>query len=178
MGVRKHGTNFIMGALSFILFLTFQTFSLSSSGSFSALQENLLRQVPSTIKDAIGKLILSCKIVLFAVCICHATYAPSSVKNSTTFSYPDYCTNFPHPGVQCGELLLETNWQGCCWPKQTFLYHDFHNYLGNLLSCSNIEMLMDRSCDELASSVSSNSPQPHFVQNAFKADFLCELHGP
>ena len=126
MGVRKYGTNFIMRVLFLILFLTFQTFS-SSPGSLSALQENLLRQVLSTIEDAISKLNLSCKTISFAICTCHSMYAPLSIKGSATPSYPDYCINFPCPGVQYREPLLETNWQGHCWHNQIFLYYDFHD---------------------------------------------------
>ena len=34
-------------------------------------------------------------------------------------------------------------------------------------------MPIDRSYNKLASSISSDSSQPYFVQNAFEADFLC-----
>lgn len=39
-------------------------------------------------------------------------------------------------------------------------------------------MLMDRSCNELTSSISTNALQPCFVWSTFEADFLHEFCGP
>ena len=174
MGVGKRGGNFVMGALSLILYLVFQTFS----GSLSTSQEELLRQIPSTIEDAVRKLNLNCKTTPFAVCACHCMYPPTSADNSARPSYPIYCTNFLQPGVQCREPLLDPDSHGNHRPKKLFHYHSFHDYLTGLLSRNDIEKIMDQSCDRLASSVSAGSPKPRFVWNPFEADFLHEFRGP
>lgn len=173
MGVGTRDGNFLMGALSLLLYLAFQVLK----GTSGVLHEHVLKQIPSTIKGALAKLNLNCKTVPYAVCLsCHCTYTPVYPKGSSIPTYPDYCTHYPRPEAQCREPLLESCANGGKQPKKAFVYHDFNDYLANLLSRSDIEVLMDHSCDELAASLSS--PKPHFVKNVFDAQFLREFGGP
>ncbi|KAH7884947.1 hypothetical protein F5I97DRAFT_1304560 [Phlebopus sp. FC_14] len=69
-GVSKRGGNLIMGALTLLLYLAFQTID----GSLSLSHENVLRQDPSTIEDTVAKLNLSCNTIPLTVCTCHGLF--------------------------------------------------------------------------------------------------------
>ena len=56
------------------------------------------------------------------------------------------------------------------------MYHDFNDYVANLLARGDIELMMDQACDDL--SRSHSSPPPRFVHHPFEAHFLCEFGGP
>jgi hypothetical protein len=57
-----------------------------------------------------------------------------------------------------------------------FTYHEFNDYLTNLLSRADIEATMDNSYDKLAESLSSSPP--HFIKDPFDAQFLRKFPGP
>lgn len=79
------------------------------------------------------------------------------------------------PETRCTEALLGVGIDGKYQPKKTFVYHDFKDYLANLLSRADIEAVMDSACDELCASLST---PPRIVKNAFEAQFLREFRGP
>ena len=56
------------------------------------------------------------------------------------------------------------------------MYHDFNDYIANLLTRGDIELMMDQACDDL--SRSHSSPPPRFVHHPFEACFLREFGGP
>ncbi|KAG2107659.1 uncharacterized protein F5147DRAFT_653187 [Suillus discolor] len=60
-------------------------------------------------------------------------------------------------------------------PIKIFLYHHFHNYLTGLLSCPNLEVLMDRPCDDLLASIGS---PPHIIKDVWDANFFRTFKGP
>jgi hypothetical protein len=62
-GVDTRSSSFIMGAISLLLYLAFQT----SKGTLSLSQENILRQIPSTIQTVLSRFQLGCKTVVYAV---------------------------------------------------------------------------------------------------------------
>ena len=171
-GVDTRGGIFIMGAISLLLYLAFQT----SKGTPSLSQENILQRIPSTIQTALSRFQLSCKTVIYTVCSCHCTYAPTYAQGSTVPKYPEFCTHCPTPEFECGEPLLDMNACGDSQPKKVFTYHEFNDYLANLLSRADIEVAMDNSCNKLAESLSSSLPC--FVKDPFDAQFLHKFQGP
>lgn len=172
LSVNEHGGNFILNALSLLLYLAFQR----ADGTLSTSHENIIKQIPTTIGNALARFTLNYKTIPFAVCACHATYAPSYSPGSDVPTYPEFCTHHPSPEAECGEPLLDVHRNGERLPKKTFTYHSFNSYLANLLSRQDIEALMDQSCDELVASLSK--PPTHFVKNPFDAQFLRDFHGP
>ena len=173
MGVNEHGSNFVLTALSLLLFLAFQ----QSNGTLSLSHENVLKQIPAMIETALAKFNLKYKTIVFATCACHCTYAPTYVPSSNVPIYPEFCTHHPTPETMCGEPLLDVvHSNGEHVPKKTFVYRDFNDYLASLLSRRDIEALMDQSCDILVASLLK--PPPRFVKNPFEAQFLREFGGP
>ena len=159
-----------MNSLSLLLFVVFQC----TDRLLSMSHENIIKQIPLTIKTALNKFNIMAKIVTYAMCRCHCTYAPSYWAGSTILTYPEYCTHYPNPGTLCGESLLDTQPNGAPQLKKTFVYHNFNDYLASLLLRSDIESMMDRSCDDLIMSLKS----PHFVKTPFEVQFLCKFSGP
>ena len=104
MGVSQRGGNFIISALSLLLYLAFQR----HDGTLSPTHENIVRQIPSTIKGALARFNLTCNTISYATCTCHCTYVPTYPPGSTVPIYPKYCTNYPKPESQCSEPLLDT----------------------------------------------------------------------
>lgn len=172
MGVSLRGGNFIITALSLLLYLAFQR----HDGTLSSVHENILKQIPSTVEEALARFNLTCKTTPCATCTCHCTYAPTYRAGSTLPVYPEHCTHYPKPESQCQEPLLDTRPNGEHHPKKTFMYHDFNDYVANLLTRGDIESMMDQACDDL--SRSHSSPPPHFVHHPFEARFLREFGGP
>ncbi|KIK36579.1 hypothetical protein CY34DRAFT_26292 [Suillus luteus UH-Slu-Lm8-n1] len=162
LGVSRSGCDLIMKIISIILFLTFQR----SNDSLNSFQTNILKQIPMTSKRAKARFHLTGKTIPYAVCSCHCTYAPTYVSGSTTPAYPKQCMHHPTPGTECGKALL-TGVERELQPKRTFLCHDFKDYLSSLLSCRDIETMMDQACDNLMDSI--NSPHLSFVKNSFEA---------
>jgi hypothetical protein len=167
MGVSRSSCDLIMKIISIILFLAFR----KSDSNLSPSHENILKQIPMTSESAEAKFDLTGKIVPYAVCSCHCTYAPIYAPGSTTPTYPERCTHCPTPGTECGETLLTVG-----HPRRIFMYHDFKDYLSGLLSRRDIEAVMDEACDDLMDSI--DSPHLPFVKNPFDAQFLREFRGP
>ncbi|KIO08055.1 hypothetical protein M404DRAFT_134964, partial [Pisolithus tinctorius Marx 270] len=172
MDVGTRAGNFIMNALSLLLFLAFK----DTSGQLSVSHENILAQIPLSIASALGKFKLMGNTIPYAICSCHCTYAPTYANDSKIASYPPHCTNCPTPETVCGEPLLDEHSDGQLHPKKVFLYHDFKDYLAGLLSRRDIEIMMDTACDDLAKSLHLSPPR--FVMNPFEAEFLCQFTGP
>ena len=61
-------------------------------------------------------------------------------------------------------------------PIKPFVYHDFHDYLPNLLSHSDLEFMMDKSCNKFMSTV--NDKLPEFVRDIWDAELLRSFKGP
>ena len=172
MGIGTRNGDFLMSALSLLLYLAFQAVQATSGD----LHKHILKQVPLTIEGALTQLNIKCKTVPCAVCTCHCTYLPAYFEGSSIPIYPSYCTHRPHPENLCGEPLLRGELNHKSEPKNIFHYHDFNDYLGHLISRGNIEILMDHSCDELATVLSS--PKPEFIKNVFEAQFFRDFVGP
>jgi len=172
MGIGTCNGDFLMSALSLLLCLAFQ----AVQATLGDLHKHILKQVPLTIEGALTQLNIKCKTVSCAVCTCHCTYLPTYSEGSSIPMYPSYCTHCPRPEDLCGEPLLRGELNHKAEPKNIFHYHDFNDYLDHLLSCSDIEALMDHLCDELATALSS--PKPQFIKNVFEAQFFRNFAGP
>jgi hypothetical protein len=61
-------------------------------------------------------------------------------------------------------------------PIKPFVYRDFHDYLASLLSRTDLEEAMDKSCDELMRT--RNDPIPEYVEDVWEAEFLQTFEGP
>ena len=171
MGVSLRGGDFIINALSLLLFLAFQR----PDGTLSSIHKNVIKQIPSTIEGAISRFNLSYQTTSYAMCTCHCTYAPTYRPGSAKPIYPKYCTNYLKPESQCHELLLEIRQNGECHPKKTFMYHSFSDYLASLLVRSDVKSMMDKACEDL---FCSRSSPPMFIKNPFEASFLHKFDGP
>ncbi|KIO01077.1 hypothetical protein M404DRAFT_151217 [Pisolithus tinctorius Marx 270] len=172
MGMSQCSSNFIIGALSLLLYLAFQR----PNGSLSLSHEGIIRQIPTTIESVLARFNLTCKTTTYATCSCHYTYPPSYPPGSDVPVYPEHCTHRPKLETQCSEPLLDMKPNGERHPKKAFVYNQFNDYLAGLLSRRDIETMMDEACDNLLASLSS--PQPRFVKNPFEAKFLREFSSP
>jgi hypothetical protein len=176
MGVSRRGGDLIMAFVSIALFTGF----MAGMGRASKHQEKILSEIPLSISDALSKFKFDSQTTVYAVCPrCHFTYKPEIKRGSSHLIYPKFCTNKPHPDSDiCNEPLLETQQDGDesqkdsdkCQPRKTFVYHSFHDYLGGLLARKDLEVLMDKACDDLKESV--NGPSPEVITDVFEAEFL------
>jgi hypothetical protein len=173
MGISRRAGDLVMG----LVYLILQMAWTKGDGSVDLLHKNTLAQVPTTITAALSKFNLDGRVTIYAVCpACHCTYKPQYQLGSHTASYPERCTNRPKPEEeQCNEPLLQ-NASDNKIPLKPFVYHDFNDYLGRLLSRKDIEQMLDKSCDDALKSL--DHPRPHFVRNIFDAEFIRSFEGP
>ena len=61
-------------------------------------------------------------------------------------------------------------------PIKLFVYHHFHDFVGNLLSPPDLEESIDKACDDLKSNLSK--PPPEFVNDVWQVEFLRTFDGP
>ena len=128
LGVGTSGSNFVLSALSLLLYIMFQ----KADGTLSHSHENIMRQIPATIGGALSKFRIGFKTVPYAICTCHCIYAPTYPPGSKTPTYPSRCMNFPTPERQCNNLIVSE--AGCYGrplaPNITDLsFHFLHSYL-------------------------------------------------
>ncbi len=183
MGISRRFGDFLMKMLSINLRVAFEQ-TKKPNDQFTILQQDILGGIPKTIDTAMALFDLDVKSTTYAVCEeCHCTYAPTVTHDSILPVYPEECTNVPSPGAEvCGASLLKKadndGDTAANKPKKTFVYHHFHDYLAGLLSRKDIESLMDKSCDDLSSSIRSGQPAPKYVTDVFEAEFLRTFQGP
>ncbi len=183
MGVSRRLGDFLMKILAINLRIAFEQTKQPGEG-LTLLQQDVLKELPKTIDTALAQFDLDVKTTVYAVCeVCHCTYPPTYAHSSTTATYPKECTNIPTPDSEvCGTPLLkettDDNETLSYKPLKTFVYHHFHDYLAGLLSRKDIEELMDKSCDDLNSSIKRGQPPPEYVTDVFEAEFLRTFEGP
>ena len=99
--------------------------------------------------------------------------------------YPSTCTNVPYPGADiCGQQLLHgtvdhndsDNELKSRKPIKPFVYHHFHDYFANLLSCKDLELMVDKSCDDVMSTIHQEPPE--FARDIWDAEFVRSFKGP
>ena len=164
MGVSPRDTDFVLKLLNMILYLAFIT-----SGPMHPHGEEVLKQVPQEICSLLSKFDLKSCTVIYAICpTCDCTFEPQFPNGPDLPAYPSICTNVPYPGANvCWQQLLhgtvdcdnDDNKLKSRKPIKPFVYHHFHNYLANLLSCKDLEHMMDKSCDDLMSMINQEPPE-------------------
>lgn len=164
--------NFIITALSLLLYLAFQ----HHNGTLNFIHENIIKQIPLIIEEALARFNLKCKTISYAICTCHCIYMLTYWARLTISHYFKHYTHHPRPETQCWEPLLHMSASGEHCPEKTFLYYDFNDYLTNLLLWHDIKLMMDQVFNDLHNSLSS--PSPHLVQHPFETCFFWEFHGP
>lgn len=168
----RHG-EFLMGVLSLILSLAMEANNTDSQSR----RQTTLAQIPWSMDTALSRFKLDAQTTSYAVCpACNCTYKPRASLTSSRAQYPMNYTNRPIPeDGPCGEPLLQCSADGQLEPIKTFLYHHFHDYLTGLLSCPDLEALMDRPCDDLLASIGS---PPHIIRDVWDANFFRTFSGP
>lgn len=123
---------------------------MRTTTNLSSRDQKLLSDFPVDIRSAAEKLHLDGKSTIYAVCPdpkCHRTYAPTFQDGSPIPSYPTYCTHRQFRGGKCCKTRL-------LWPRsiagveislpiKTFVYWDFKDWVGGLLSRPGYEGMMD-----------------------------------
>ncbi|KAJ7489727.1 hypothetical protein B0H11DRAFT_2229749 [Mycena galericulata] len=144
LGLAIGDTNFIFGTVTLLIKLAMSVHinpDAEGSYSYDALQEQILKDLPSSLYTAMQRLNLDGKTVLYAACpSCHHIHAPIfSPSNIPT--WPEECENevVGEDGrYKCATaLLIDTK----CHPRpiRPFLSHSFLDYLARLLSTPDIE---------------------------------------
>ncbi|KAG1794527.1 uncharacterized protein HD556DRAFT_1441028 [Suillus plorans] len=169
---RRHG-EFFMGVLALILGLAMEAQNPHSESR----RQNTHSQIPRSMETALSCFKLDGQTTAYAVCpACNCTYRPTTSFNSSHARYPTKCFNCPIPeDGPCDKPLLQPSADGKLEPIKIFLYHHFHDYLAGLLSRPDLEVLMDRPCNDLL--VSIGSP-PHIIKDVWDANFFCTFKGP
>ena len=174
MGVSRRDGDMIIGLVNIILFLVFR----QPDGVMRSRHEDVISQMPQSINAAISKFDLDSRTTIYAACpSCHFLYEPTFKIGSTVPIYPEHCANHPHlESPKCGDLLLRRGSDGKRTPIKPFVFHDFNDYLAGLLSRSDLEEAMDRSCDTLMEQL--EKPPVGHVRDIWQAEFLREMKGP
>jgi Transposase family tnp2 len=173
--VSRNDGDFILGLINIILYLAFA----DPAGVLAPKHEDVIAQMPQSIQEALSKFNLDSRTTTYAVCpACHCTYKPRFSKGSLVPIYDDICRNRPTPesDLCMKPLLRKSNDTGSPKPIKPFVYHHFHDFVGNLLSRADLEEAMDKACDDLKNDLSK--PPPEFVSDIWQAEFLRTFEGP
>jgi hypothetical protein len=153
-----------------------------NGGRLNAGDENILAELPKRIVEVAKRFNLDGQTTTYAVCpSCHCLHKAVLKSGSATPQYPEQCTNTILGTGECGTPLLQDGWLSGLTrkkPIKTFVYHHLDDFVGSLLSRSDLEGFIDKSCDDLAASVHAKKPKPSFVSDVFEADFLRSFEGP
>ncbi|KAG2743367.1 hypothetical protein P692DRAFT_20878760 [Suillus brevipes Sb2] len=162
-----------MGVLALILSLAMDAQNPHSESH----RQNTLSQIPRSMETALLHFKLDAQTTTYAVCpACNCTYKPTAGLNSSRTRYPTNCHNIPIPeDSPCNEPLLQPSADGQLEPIKIFLYHHFHDYLAGLLSRPDLEVLMDKPCDDLLASIGH---PPHIIKDVWDAEFFRTFKGP
>ena len=153
-GSRAHG-DFLAALLSMGFYWASQPMN---SQPMDIHHQATISQMPTNIREALSQFNVESNTVVYAVCPnCHFTYAPQFALGDNTPKYPSHCTHQPTPESDvCGQPLLKCSQSDLHKPQpiKPFVYYSFHDYLAALLSCKDLEGLMDKACDDLHSTSS------------------------
>ena len=179
MGVSRQDADFVLKLINMLLYLAFTT-----GGPVPPRGEEILKQMPQEIRSLLSKFDLDSRTITYAVCpTCDCTYEPEFPNGPNSPTYPPTCTNIPEPEADiCGECLLRSVIEGDAEPKtvmrpiKPFVYHHFHDYLANLLLCRDLELMMDKSCDELMANIDKKPLD--FARDIWDGKFVRSFKGP
>jgi len=175
LGVSRRFGDLILGLITVLLQASFR--HDTEDPDLKSWQNRVLKELPITSNTVMNKFNLEGRKLTHAVCLkCHCTYPPLGDPDTPT--YPERCSNKPSPDKICDAVLLENDPDGHSRPLKTYDYYSFHDYLGALLARSDLEKMMDNSCDQLMRSIRKGDPPPEFVDDVLQADFVRTFEGP
>ncbi|KAJ7073089.1 hypothetical protein C8F01DRAFT_1301002 [Mycena amicta] len=187
VGISTNPCNFILELVTMIIRLTM---SIGSTGDRpNPKQEDVLKQLLTSLESALSKFKIDPKTVIYATCpSCHNTHKPTKDRLTGDPSYPETCEGYVYPkdGVAtlCGKQLLEMR-QGKLRPVKPFVYTSFVDYVAAMVAEPGIETMCEESVDTALAAVrealSKNPdapPSAESVNNVFEAAFLRSFKGP
>jgi hypothetical protein len=181
LGLAIGDTNFIFGTVKLLIKLAMSVHikkNTDGTSSYDAMQEHILKDLPSSLYVAMQHLNLDGKTVLYAACpSCHHIHAPT-LSTSSKPTWPPACENEivgPEGRFPCATALLVDGKKNPC-PIRPFLSHSFLDYLARLLSSPEIEKEMDRTCDEALSWKQQGGAES--VDNVFHGNLIQNFVGP
>lgn len=160
MGVARRGGDLIAGWIHVLLALL----GGMCPGEASIFQR-VHQELPTTLDGILSSFNMDGDLIVHAVCpACHANYPPG--KQGSV--YPTSCSNMANPGEVCGAALLDEKGE----PLKTVSFHSFSDYLGTLLSRSDLEDAVEAAND----AIHHDSGEYH--RSPFEAEFLRGFNGP
>lgn len=181
IGIATDPCNVIIEAVTLIVKCTMSLHlqkDANGSDTYDTKQQDVLKQLPSSLYVALDRFNIDGKTTMYAVCpSCEHTHKPLNPK-SIVPKYPQRCVNriVEKDGISdCStELLVLRN--GQLRPIRPFLAPSFFDHLARILSDPEIELMCDKACDDAWAA--RNDPPPPFATNIFEADFMKTFKGP
>ena len=166
----REGSDFLLVCLSFLLGVSFR----SSGTPVTALQQNILSQIPTNLKGALERFKLSARTTMHAACpTCHFVYPPSNAPGYDNRLYPAQCNNRLECGKVCNTPLLDLlPGSEDQRPVRPYVVHDLKEYESGLLSSADNVRLINASCDETMAEIRRNEAPPRFATGPFHARFV------
>jgi hypothetical protein len=181
VGLRAEACAFIIHAAIMMVKLAMATGLAAQpelESKYSADQEFVLNQLPTSLFTALSKFNIDGDATLYAVCpSCNYTHQPSYDAISANLSYPSHCLNklAGEDGFQtCGTALLE-NHNNQPRPIKPYLVSSFREYLVRLLANKSTEQLCDSACDNALTSLRDGDAD---MRNVFQGEFMRTFEGP
>ena len=171
LGASHRISNFLLGIATLIINLTLKSVGLE----VEVLHNHMLVQIPKSMKTTLSYFNLQPCTTIYAVCMtCNCTYKPVDTMG-IVLRYPARCTNRPCPEDGPCDTILVCDQDTCHIPIKTFVYHHFHDCVAGLLTREDLELLMDKTCDDLQQNLSHN---PSVIKDIWDAGFLRTFKGP
>lgn len=166
--------NVIIGILNILVFAAFRV----NTENLERSQVDVLSELPQSIREALSRFNLDSKTTVYAVCPkCHCTFSPTFRHGSATPIYQEYCSNHPTPGSgSCNEPLLKLSRSGAKLPIKPFVFHDFNDWFASLLSRPDLELAMNKACDDFVSA--AQKPPPSCMKDIWDGDYVRDFMGP
>jgi len=119
--------------------------------------------MPQSIQEALSKFNLDSQTTTYAVCPLVIVLISRGLTRVPSFLFTTRSAAIDQRLNQtCMQpLLRKSNDTGSPKPIKPFVYHHFHDFVGNLLSRPDLEEAMDKACDDLKRDLSN--PSPEFV---------------
>ena len=153
----------------------------SVSHSFSPSQNEIIRDMPSSLSAALKKFGADGRFDLYATCTsCSCTHKARSLPGPNLFDYPDRCTNQivgKHGVSICGSELLTRRRDGTMQPLKPLLVSSLPDYLTHCLSDETYLQQSVAATDMALHAIHIGEEQIG-VQSVFEANFIKDFKGP
>ena len=161
-----------MNTLRILVRVVFET----TSPSATCVQQNILGQIPRTLRTALERFHLEPRTTTFAACPrCHCVYDPHFDPQTGSMSYSQRCTKLLGPnGDVCGtDLLVDPPGEHAA-PKlvRPFVVHSFSDYLSGLLSSAENVRHIEASCDDAFTAIHRNEAPPAVITHPHEAEYI------